>query len=644
MSTNEPVSTPVPPPVFEGFFVEMVLPNMKTALEHVVSQNLGAAWEVKPIGDRFTEFEVSPKKDVTSGAPALSIREIWEATYRLRGVPGVIDAEPLLGVPLPEYPVHNVGDFPPPGAAFSLNQDLPESGEADWGIKQLHVYEAWNDFFPDKTPGEGIVIGHPDTGYRRHPEIADNLLVEKSHDYVEGDDDAEDELIQGWLQNPSHGTGTASVIISRRGGQGTYPSGQVMTGVAPGAKLIPFRVSPSVILLSPQNLSEAIERATDEGAHVISMSMGTGFFNKRLLTAVLYAQKRGVIVLAAAGNYVGYVVWPAAYDEVIAVAACNAQRKTWWGSSRGPKVDVTAPGESVWRAQVYEENGSLVNDVSRGYGTSFAVAAVAGVAALWLSYHGREKLIERYGAEKIPFIFNQILRTTCEEMPAWEQGSFGAGLVNARSVLAAPLPDDVNFPLTPTAFAFQTHVALDSGSFETFAHMFQTSLSVSEKAFKTTDVANAILRARLAQLLLTTEIEVPSRLAEIGQELAFHFAANPDLYNTFAASMAGSDSSAFMAPASEVVTGAAVESVRNELASKGASQALFTKSARKNLRQKARGYTDCGTSIAASFISDSSETLRASSSDKIAEPTNKLMIAPGPIATSEAMIPCSSIK
>src|SRR5213075_2790111 len=140
------------------------------------------------------------------------------------------------------------------------------------------------------------------------------------------------------------------------------------------------------------------------------------------------------------------------------------------------QVDVTAPGESVWRAQVYRDNDEFKNDVSRGYGTSFAVAAVAGVAALWLSYHGRDQLIQRYGAEKIPFIFNQIVRQSCEQVPAWEQGSFGAGLVNARKVLAAELPDDINMPMPATAFALQQHVAIDSGGLATFAHVFQTSL------------------------------------------------------------------------------------------------------------------------------------------------------------------------
>jgi serine protease len=51
--------------------------------------------------------------------------------------------------------------------------------------------------------------------------------------------------------------------------------------------------------------------------------------------AVERATAAGVIVLAAAGNDVGFVVWPARYEAVIAVAACNIEKRPWRGSSRG---------------------------------------------------------------------------------------------------------------------------------------------------------------------------------------------------------------------------------------------------------------------------------------------------------------------
>ncbi|HEX6622187.1 MAG TPA: S8 family serine peptidase, partial [Pyrinomonadaceae bacterium] len=349
-----------------------------------------------------------------------------------------------------------------------------------------------------------------------------------------------DELERGLLLFPGHGTGTSSVIVSPQGAQTNFgnlgPNPLAVWGVAPGAKLIPVRVSTSVVLGGGGvlNLARAIEHAADKSVHVISISMGTGFPNSRLLKAVQYAQKRGVIVLAAAGNFVGFVVWPAAYDEVIAVAASNARNKTWQHSSRGSAVDVTAPGESVWCAGV-EDNGGF--SVGRGSGTSFAVATVAGMAALWLSHHGRDKLAKRYGAEKIPVVFNKILRDTCDPLVGAGSG-FGRGLVNAERMLAAPLPDGLQTPVPPPAFALRDLPAIDSGGLATFRHLFETASTARRtRAATKATTSDTELRARLSELLGVGEEELPARLREVGQELAFHLASDPALYEAFAATL-----------------------------------------------------------------------------------------------------------
>ncbi|MCA1617895.1 MAG: S8 family serine peptidase [Acidobacteria bacterium] len=454
----------------------------------------------------------------------------------------------------------------------------------------MKVPEAWKRFAAGREPGEGGVVGHPDTGYTRHPEITSRLLTDKGFDFVNNDSDARDELKRGFLLFPGHGTGTSSVIVSPQGAQTNFgnlgANPLAVWGVAPGAKLIPVRVSTSVVLVGGGvlNLARAIEHAADKNVHVISISMGTGFPNSRLLKAVQYAQKRGVIVLAAAGNYVGFVVWPAAYDEVIAVAASNARNKTWLHSSRGGAVDVTAPGESVWCAGV-EDNGGF--SVGRGSGTSFAVATVAGVAALWLSHHGRAKLAKRYGAEKIPVIFNQILRDNCDPLAGAGPG-FGRGLVNADRVLAAPLPDGVRALVPTPAFALRELPAIDAGGLATFRHLFESPAAQPRRtrAAAAATVSDAVLRARLAELLGVTEEELPARLREVGQELAFHLASDPDLYNAFAATLAPKRPRAAEKKAApkRVATRAAVttapagvESVRGALLTKDTSAALKAK-------------------------------------------------------------------
>ncbi|BDA67531.1 hypothetical protein CAL7716_016970 [Calothrix sp. PCC 7716] len=534
-------SNPSNTPIFEGFFLQMVMPEQQDKCQEIVTQVLGSDWKVKLIGDNRTEFEITSQHNLSS-------QQAWDKAYNLRSQPGVVYAEPLFAVPvaMPVQPTQNFNQdtnqpsrrltgFADPSQQNNQQNLNDESSDVDWPLKQLRVFETWQRFFPDpnKLPGDGIVIGHPDTGYTPHPEIISNLLLNKAFDFLRQDKDPVDELETSpneIINNPGHGTSTAGVIISTRASQANYPTAKGVTGVAPGAKLVPLRVSLSVVLISIINISKAIEYAADNGIHVISISLGTAFPSQRLRSAIIYAQKRGVIIVAASGTAVPFVVWPAAYEEVIAVTGCNVRREVWSGASRGRQVDVTAPGAGVWYAKTNKTDTGLEYDINQGDGTSFSAPFIAGVAALWLSYHGRDQLIQRYGAEKIPFIFNQILRDSCEKFPTWKPNRFGEGLVNAEKVLDSPLPDNQNQALMAPAFALQQHSPIDNG-INTFNHLFEQQLVNNQPEDSEEIPDNTMLKLSLAQLLQTTPSELPKRIKEIGKELAFHFAADPQLYN-----------------------------------------------------------------------------------------------------------------
>jgi serine protease len=592
-------------PAFEGFAVEFVNRTTPQKVRRTVADVLGAGWEVNAFGDRNTDFEI------TSDRRRRSVSSAWQDTYRLRAIPGVAYAEPLFRLAISAPPTDGdttrpVGGPPSPAPAPARgrararggavqparsaggDRHVPESDDSEWSLKQVRVFEAWRRFFPDgsRPPGAGVVIGHPDTGYRDHPEIVRNLLVERGFDFVKDDADPTDELERPpgvLLPNPGHGTGTASVIVSPRGSEGSYGTSGVVSGIAPGARLIPLRVAQSVVLFSMRNLSRAIEHAADNGAHVVSISMG-GLFSFRLRSAISYAQKRGVIVCAAAGNQVRFVVWPAAYDEVMAVAACNARRGIWRGSSRGSKVDVTGPGESVWRAYVRKEGSSVEPDLGRSSGTSYAVATVAGIAALWLSYHGPRALAERYGAEKIPFLFNQLLRETCTPVAEWDTDKFGAGLVNAEALLAAPLPDTRRAAMRAPAPKLVVHPPEDEGTRTTFEHLFEESLRAAPAARATAPrsrrpsagrarprVNDDALSATLAEILRVRPEELPDRMGEVGQELAFHVAVNPELYAQFEAAL---DENAAPAARTRARAGRGAGAARSPRGASGAARAV----------------------------------------------------------------------
>ena len=213
---------------------------------------------------------------------------------------------------------------------------------------------------------------------------------------------------------------------------------------APRATLVPLRVTRSVWLLFDSDVARAVNYARSIGAHVISMSLGGEWFSA-LEEAVSDAVASGMIVVAAAGNYVRFVVAPAAYPDCIAVSAVNINDIPWVDASLGSKVAFCAPGESVWAAGYVDGNGQPRLENSRHTGTTFAAALTAGVAALWLAHHGRNALIARYGAARVQSVFLHLVRTVGHRRPAgWDTANYGAGILDATALLNAPLPDPVD--------------------------------------------------------------------------------------------------------------------------------------------------------------------------------------------------------
>jgi subtilisin family serine protease len=292
-----------------------------------------------------------------------------------------------------------------------------------------------------RSHGQGIRIGHIDTGYSDHPELERAALdLESDYDLIDDDNNARDPLRRAFfavLDSPGHGTSTGSVIAGREQGQ--------ISGIAPGAILVPFRAIKSVVQVLDGDVARAVNLARERDCDVISMSLGgRGFIG--LQDAIRAAVADGLIVMAAAGNKVSFVVAPASYPECLAVAATNCVSEPWPDSSRGPLVDISAPGESVWAAAVDLDTTPPKFIQRRSNGTSYAVATLAGVAALWLAHHGREVIRDRYGPANVQHAFLALLRSHGRRVPpnwisnGWHQ-RYGVGIVDAVALLEAGLPD-----------------------------------------------------------------------------------------------------------------------------------------------------------------------------------------------------------
>lgn len=465
-------------------------------------------WRIEPVVEDGSEVELVPVRRV-------SPPRAWDLTYALRAQPEVAHAAPLFRYLVPE-------NAPPavraraagPGAAHDPATDT----EFDWSLRKTRVLDAWPLFGPH-PPGAGVQVAHPDTGYTLHPELADaaRLLITAGFDFDDDDPDPIDDLDDGFLDNPSHGTGTGSVILSGVGAAGGG-AGPFVSGAAPHAQLIPIRTTESVVLFSMRGLRRAIDHAVSQAAQVISISLGgplPGFGTQR---AIQRAVEAGTIVLAAAGNEVGFVVFPAAFDEVIAVAASNIRDEPWTGSSRGPAVDITAPGESVWRARTARDGGRLGFSVERGNGTSFAVATTAGIAALWISFHGWPTLVRKYGPGGIARVFKQLLQATCRTPRGWNTGDFGPGIADAKALLEARLPDAA--PARKLRDARRAAVAADATGLETLIHLVP-------------GVPRTRVEEQIADLLHVPERDLPVMLQDYGDELVFQLVMHPGLLRTF---------------------------------------------------------------------------------------------------------------
>lgn len=459
----------------------------------------------------------------------------FDLAYHLKDALDLVSAEPDLETEFYREPAADQG--PGTGPEFLgdiLNCWVEKDAPADraWALRNMRVPQAWafSQQHGRADQGRGIVIGQPDTGVAEHAELTGALDFTRAADLLDGDRDPTDPLDpEGPMANPGHGTATASVAVSRgavlpdpRGGPGD------LVGTAPKAMLTPIRCIESVVRISQSRVAQAIDHARRQGCHVVTMSLG-GLPSAALKAALRRAVDENMIVLAAAGNCVGWVVWPAAYDRCIAVGGTNVEDRPWKGSCHGPQVDVSAPAELVWRASRQKGDRSTTT-ISGGQGTSFAVALTAGVAALWLAHHGRSALIASLGpGERLQDRFRRLVMQTARRPVNWTDGELGAGIVDAEALLrhgpGAPGgagPEMVHLGTSDTAAIARilTEAAVDAPARPRPEAAFGLGLSPAELERYGVELAWLAFKQRVAK-------QVPRISAQAGTETATAPAAEP---------------------------------------------------------------------------------------------------------------------
>lgn len=172
-----------------------------------------------------------------------------------------------------------------------------------------------------------------------------------------------------------HGTAVASVILEHSKNTVLVP---LVSNVYHKGK---------VSFVDNATFAQMIRDAVDVyQCEIINVSAGLVLDKEPIREAIAYAEEKGVLVVASAGNdYVenpGQIYYPAAYETVLAVGSLSADgTQIAEFSQRGPWVDLFAPGEEISVL-------TLSGETKTEKGSSYAAARVTAAAAGYLQKNG----------------------------------------------------------------------------------------------------------------------------------------------------------------------------------------------------------------------------------------------------------------
>lgn len=270
-----------------------------------------------------------------------------------------------------------------------------------WGVSAVKAPAVW-----PRNTADAVNIGIIDTGISQsHPDLLGNIAG-GANIITPGAYPADDN---------GHGTHVAGIIAALNDTQG-------VVGVAPKANLFAIKVMGPDGSGYMSDIINGLGWAVQSHMQVVNMSLGTDNDYLPFHEAVQQTVAAGVTIVAAAGNNSGAVIYPAAYPEVIAVSATDSRNRLASFSSRGPEVDLAAPGVSI--LSTYLNNGYAIMS-----GTSMASPHVAAAAALSIASKACDS--DSDGTCTPLEVKEKLQKTATNLGTAGFDNLFGWGLVNA---------------------------------------------------------------------------------------------------------------------------------------------------------------------------------------------------------------------
>ncbi|GEC06378.1 type VII secretion-associated serine protease [Streptomyces spinoverrucosus] len=303
-----------------------------------------------------------------------------------------------------------VGALAAVSVGLAPNVSAAEVQSQQWYLDPMQVEQMWK-----ASTGEGVKIAVLDTGVNPNtPSLKGQVLADEVPQSVAYG--ATDDYL-------GHGTTIAEMMVGTGAGGG-------IQGLAPGAKVVPYRVQLLGVNSGEKGEKEApfeqaLKVAADSDAKIINMSLG-GISSEESRAAVNYAASKGKLLVAAVGNE-GVPDAPARWPYVIGTGAINSSGRVSDFSEKSSHgfTDLTAPGEGLpaWCDETFRS-------YCESEGTSLATALVSAAAALIWSAHP-------------DWTVNQVTRalidTASRSWPKDKPSKYaGYGLIRPRLVLENP--------------------------------------------------------------------------------------------------------------------------------------------------------------------------------------------------------------
>ena len=281
-----------------------------------------------------------------------------------------------------------------------------------WGLQELLVPDTWK-----VTEGEGQLVYVIDTGTPQHVDLEDSIDLGNCRNFTR-----EKTIYDG----NGHSTHCVGVITANNNEFG-------MVGVAPKSTVVCAKSLASDGSGAIKYFQRALEYALLLKPNVISMSLGFSDYNGTIHDIIKELYRMNIPLIAAAGNSGlrsgDSIQYPAKYPECISVAAFDETGNIADFSSKGERVDVTAPGVEVYSTWLNNEYAMLS-------GTSMACPFVSGVTALLLAKHKKqEQLTGKNDCRTVEEIRQHLTKYATDKGLIGKDREFGYGVINPSKLL-----------------------------------------------------------------------------------------------------------------------------------------------------------------------------------------------------------------